>query len=418
MRYLIYNTVLTLAAGPGALWLAANARHRPLLGRFAPRVPAFPARPLWIHACSVGEVAVARALLRACAERAPQVPVLLTVSTVTGRAEASKVTQADSLAWLPFDHPLSVAGFLARARPRGLVLVETELWPNLLRLARRSGIPAVVVNGRLSDRRMARYRRHAPWLRPVVSCLDHVCAQSAGHAARFGELGVPADRVTVTGNLKFDAAPTPPPEDARRDLRARCGAGNAPVVVFGSTRPGDEAMAAACLRALVGRFPGVRLVVVPRHLDRADEVAAAFGEPVARWSRVRTGEETPGRVLLVDTMGELAAFYAIATVAVVGGSFDPAVGGHNPLEPAALGIPTVFGPHMQNFADIAAVLLDARGALQVAGRDALPAVLGDLMVDEPARDALATRGRDVVGQQRGATGRTLDVIGACVPLAE
>ncbi|MBN2307667.1 MAG: hypothetical protein JXR94_01775 [Candidatus Hydrogenedentes bacterium] len=410
----MYDIATTLAAPLGAVRLALSSRHRPLLRRFAPPVPPLPERPIWIQACSVGEVSVAKSLLGALRERWPDTPVLLTCSTVAGRAQADSACADVARAWFPFDHALSVRRFIRQARPRALVLVETELWPNVLRGARRHGVPVVIVNGRLSDKHFPRYRRFRRWLRPALRCITAAGMQNQEYAGRLAELGVDPGAIHVTGNTKFDGVATDVPAETRARLRAENGfQEDQPILLFGSTRPGDETLASQCWRELREEFPALRLVIAPRHLKRLDEATAPFDEPLLFRSQVREGRAPAGeRVLILDTMGELVAFYASATVAVIGGSFFPGVEGHNPLEPAALGVPTVFGPYMRNFVDPARVLVEGGGAEQVARPDELAGALRVLLRDPERRAAMAARGRAAVLANRGAIGRNLDVLEA------
>lgn len=416
MFYPVYNLATTLAAPAGAAYLALTRRRRPLLGRFSPALPPdLPEGSLWVQACSVGEVNAARPIVEAMRARRPDLPVLVTVSTVTGREQAAAALPGYPVTWFPFDHPACVSGFLRRARPRLLVLMETELWPNVVRLTRAAGVPVAVVNARLSDRHYPRYRRWSRALRPIFARLSAVCAQNDEYAGRFRALGAPPEAVRVTGCTKFDGVKTAvdPAESAR--LRGEIGAGgDDPLLVFGSTRPGDERLAAECLRRLRAAVPSLCLVVAPRHLDRVDEVLSVFDEPVLRRSELRAGRAPAGeKVILVDTMGELVSFYGAATVAVVGGSFYPGVNGHNPLEPAALGVPTVFGPYMRNFMDPARALLEADGAAE-APAEALAETLRGLLADPAARERMAARGRAAVLANQGAIGRTLDVLEALI----
>jgi 3-deoxy-D-manno-octulosonic-acid transferase len=271
-----------------------------------------------------------------------------------------------------------------------------------------------MVNGRISTRHYARYRRIAPLLRGPLDAVVAAGMQNAAYAGRLASLGVPGDRITVTGVAKFDAAPDPPPAARLDGLRAECGLeADAPVVVVGSTRPGDEARAEHLRQALLERWPRLQLVVAPRHLTRLEEARAAF-PPEAVRLRSQAGEgagrTAAGQVLIVDTMGELAAFYALATVAVIGGSFDPAINGHNPLEPAALGVATVFGPHMGNFPDAAAALVEGGAARQVPDADGLADAVARLLDAPEDRRAMAERGREVVEANRGATERNAGLI--------
>jgi len=414
MTYVLYDIATSCLAPFGALWLTAHGRHRPLLARFAPPTPQSTERPIWVQACSVGEVGAANHLIKTFTERHPDIPVLLTASTVAGHALAQKTVNNVQISWFPFDHKVVVRRFLRRANPRALVLIETELWPNVLRETRRHGIPVVLLNGRVSDKHYARYARFHPLLRPVFRQLSAAGMQNQEYADRLAGLGAVRDGICVTGNTKFDAVLTEVVPATRAAIRQENGFDpDGPVLVFGSTRPGDEALAAQCWHALREEFPRLRLVLAPRHLNRVDEALAPFNEPVLRRSEVRQGGRPAGEhVFVLDTVGELVGFYAIGTVAVVGGSFYPGVNGHNPLEPAALGIPTVFGPYMRNFIDPARVLVERGGARQVSRPEELLPTLRDLLAHAEARAALAARGREGVLANQGATKRSLDLLDA------
>jgi len=411
----VYRTATRVAAPLGAALLATQPRHRPLLARFrSPSGALSGDRPVWVQACSVGEVNVARPLLTRLRD-VSGAPALLTTSTVTGWELARGAGCADEVAWFPFDAPGAVHRFLRRANPRVLILIETELWPNVLDAARRRGVPVAVVNGRLSDRHFRRYARAGGWFRELVGSISVAGMQDETYAERIVALGARPERVHVTGSLKFDGVGTERDASELAALRAGCGwAETDPVVVFGSTRPGDEALAARCLSALRTEFPQVRMAVAPRHLDRVEEAARALDpHPVVRRSAGQDAVRSQSggaSVLLIDTMGELAQFYALATVAVIGGSFYPGVEGHNPIESAGLGVPTVFGPHMRNFDDARRVLVNAGGAVQAAGADDLADVLRSLLADGDRLRRTGERGRQVVMENRGATERTVELL--------
>lgn len=413
MTYFAYNLLTTLAAPLGFGALALSGKCRPLLARFRPPLAdPLPQRPIWIQACSVGELNTAKPLVQAIRKRWPDRPVCVSVSTISAWKMLSSSANDFLSTWLPFDHPLCVRRFVRRLQPAVLVLVETELWPNLLRETRRHGAPVVLVNGRLSDKHHDRYVRFRWWLEPVVANLSLACMQNDEYAQRLRNLGVEASRVHVTGNTKFDGVCLSIDEARLTRLREEHGLPpDAPVLVFGSTRPGDEALAAACWQSLRERFPLLHLVVAPRHRERLAEATASFREAILLRSEAIGGRKPAGeRVHFIDTVGELVSFYALATVAVIGGSFYPGVNGHNPLESAALGVPTVFGPYMRNFVDPARELVMGDGAVQVQDPEGLCAVLGELLSD-PARHArLSKNGRDAVLANQGAINRALDLL--------
>ncbi len=414
MMLYLYKIVVTLATPFVALWLAMSARRRPLLARFRPPVLNFDTPPIWVHACSVGEVNTARPIVEAMERRWPGSPCLLTVSTPAAMALAQDLQLPAQVAWFPFDNPFLVGIFLRRLRPKALVLIETELWPCVITQTCAAGAPVLLVNGRLSDSHAASYRRFAALFRPAIRCITSAGMQNERYAERLQALGADPARVTVTGNSKFDSAPARLSGEERATLRTTLRIPpEAPVLIFGSTRPGDEALAAQCWERLRDRLPGLVLIVAPRHLERLSEAREAFRGPTVLLRSeldAAAGSMSDGGVVLLDTHGELSRIYAIATVAVVGGSFYPGVDGHNPIEPAAQGVPTVFGPYMRNFPEAADALLAQNGAVQSTSADTLCSVLESLLDDRGARTRLGENASRVVLENRGATERTLELI--------
>lgn len=409
----LYDVLWRFGSPVARLWLGRNPELRPLLHRFDAQMPAEAAGGIWIQACSVGEVNTALPLLRALRDRFPNLPLLITASTVTGHQQAERLANGlCATAWFPFDHPAIVRRCMEQLRPRLLILLETELWPNIILEARRAGVPVMVANGRISDRTHARYRRLQRWMRPIFGGLSTVAAQSARHAERYIALGANAGTVHDVGNLKFDGVRTAADARARTRLRAEVGIPpESPVLIFGSTRPGDEALASACWSILREEQPSLRLIIAPRHLDRVAEIARLFGEPVLLRSAQKAGQRVAGeRVLLLDSLGELNDFYALANMAVVGGSFYPGVEGHNPMEPAGLGVPTIFGPYMSNFLEAAEALVESRGAIQVACPEDLYAALSGLLADAAEQRQMGTRARKTVLDRQGAVQRTVELI--------
>lgn len=412
MTGLLYDAVWNLGSPAARWWLARHPRHHPLAARFSPEAPPGCAGGLWVQACSVGEVGVALPLLRGIADRFPSHPRLLTTSTVKGREQAVARAGDTPVTWFPFDRPATVRRFFDEIQPKMLVLVETELWPNVIAAARERRVPVLVANGRISDATLAHYRRHRAIFRPVFAHLTAVAAQSALHGERFAALGVPEVRIHLAGNLKYDGVAASISTSVRGRLRADLGIPtDAPLLVFGSTRPGDEALASACWTTLREEVSNLRLLIAPRHVDRLTEILSLFSEPVLARSEQQAGRAPRGeRVLVLDTVGELVAAYANATAAVIGGSFYPGVDGHNPLEPAALGVPTVFGPHMNNFLEPARELKDARGAIQVPCAEDLYATLSGLLGNPAECRQMGTRARKVVLDGQGAVARHVDLV--------
>lgn len=339
---------------------------------------------LWVHAVSLGETRAAVPLVDRLKRAYPGATVLLTHMTATGRAAGRALFGAGVVqAWLPYDVPFAVRAFLRHYHPRVGMLVETELWPNLVALSAAAGVPLYLVNARLSARSAAGYARIGRLARPMLATLAGVAAQTAAHAARFAALGTPAP--VVTGNLKFDLEVPATALALGRELRLRFGASR-PVWVAASTRDGEEAL---ILDALAARDlpPGTLTVIVPRHPQRFDAVAALLRERGTAFVRRSENLAVPAhvRVVLGDSMGEMLGYFAAADAVFVGGSLLP-LGGQNLIEPIAVGRPTLVGPHMFNFAEATA---DALAAGAAVGVDDAAALIGELgaLLDDPARRA-------------------------------
>ncbi|MGY4515251.1 lipid IV(A) 3-deoxy-D-manno-octulosonic acid transferase [Lysobacter sp. HA18] len=372
-------------------------------------------RVLWVHAVSVGEVNAAIPLVDALLQRRPDLRLLVTTITPTGSARVRSLwgDRVDHV-YLPYDLPGAVSRFLRHFRPYAALIMETELWPNLLFGCRDHGVAAYVLNARLSARSLRGYRVLAPLVSRAVRTLRGVGAQSHADARRFVALGADADRVHDTGNLKYDMALPAAVHAFGRDCRARRAGRLAWIAA--STHVEEEAAVLAIHRRLRGRWPDLLLMWAPRHPERfraACEQSTAAGFRTSRRSEDRWA--TPDcDVFVIDTLGELLNFYACADVAFVGGSLQ-AVGGHNLLEPAATGTPITTGPHLHNFADISH-RLESAGALRIAQdeagvADALAAMLGD----EVLRASMADAGRALVESGRGALERTLELVDADMP---
>jgi 3-deoxy-D-manno-octulosonic-acid transferase len=371
---------------------------------------------IWVHAVSVGEVQAAAALVATLRERYPGVPVVVTTLTPTGAVRARALFKdLAHVRYIPFDLPGSVRRFFNRVKPRLAVIFETELWPNLYHECGRRRIPLVLASARISARSVSRYRRLGTLFSDALSRGVVIAAQGEGDADRFRSLGADPDRTHVTGNIKFDfSVPFDMVERGQR-LREFYAAAR-PVWVAGSTHEGEEEMILEAHRAVRGVHPRALLVLVPRHPTRFDEVALAMHRAGVRFVRrsQRAGEKAGAAaasadVLLVDTLGDLLDFYAAGDVAFVGGSLVP-IGGHNLLEPAALGIPILTGPYNSNSEDIARLLV-ARGAAEVVhDAVALGARVSALLSDPQERARIGELGRDSVDGNRGALGKLLGLI--------
>ena len=396
----LYTIVLRLALPFILLRLWWRGRREPgyrehVQERFGIYSGEKPQQALWVHAVSVGEARAAAPLVRALKGLLPDHTVVMTCTTAAGRETLKQVYgQSVLAAFLPYDYPESVQGFLERFRPRLGVLMETELWPNLLAQCQRRAVPVVLANARMSEKSARGYRRWRAFTAPGIRSLAAVCAQSEADAGRLRALGAP--RVEVTGNLKFDATLDEAQLAAGREWKAKLGR---PVLLLASTREGEE-------KLLLDQFreEAFLVVVVPRHPQRFDEVA--------QWADGRRSRnDLPGentRIYLGDTMGEMAFYYAACDVAVIGGSFLP-LGGQNLIEALAAGAPVVVGPSMFNFAEATRLALDAGAAVQAADATIAIRQAVALISDRKKRDEMARAGKSLCEAHRGATAKHLEV---------
>ncbi|MDF1628631.1 MAG: lipid IV(A) 3-deoxy-D-manno-octulosonic acid transferase [Alcanivoracaceae bacterium] len=375
------------------------------------------AASVWVHAASVGEMLAAAPMIEALLQRYPDTPLLITTTTPTGseRVQALFGNRVRHVYW-PWDTPCVLRRFWHAFNPRLVILLETELWPNLLAAAAARRVPVMLVNGRLSERSHRRYRRLSRLMRPMLASLEALAVQTPAEAERFVDLGANRQRVTVTGNVKFDIAL----DDALADSAARLreDLGQRPIWIAASTHPGEDEVMLAAHKRLREQQPDALLVLVPRHQERFAQVAEqvlASGHTMAR----RSLEQLPApqtAVYLADTMGELLMLYGVADIAFVAGSLAP-IGGHNLLEPALWSKPVISGPVLHNFTLIAE-LLDAAGGHRVV-RDAeqLGALLGELFSDPQRRQQMGDRARQVVEQHGGALAKLLEVLEQYWPAA-
>jgi 3-deoxy-D-manno-octulosonic-acid transferase len=410
-----YRILVRIAAALAILGVAARALRNPAYrGGFGERF-GFGARApvpggVWLHAVSLGEVTAAAAILRGLRRRRPRLPLTVTTATPTGRAKARSVFGADAdVRYLPYDTPRAVARFLANVRPAVGIILETELWPELFAGCARRSVPIVLASARLSARSVSRYRRFGGLFRALFAGDVTVAAQTVEDARRFREIGAPAERTHVVGNVKFDLGVDAGIVAGAAELRAVC-LGGRTAWIAGSTHAGEEESIVRAHRRVAAGAPGTLLILAPRHPERFDGVAAMIAGEGLRVARRSAGAAAGAAdVLLLDTIGELMRFYAAAEVAFVGGSLVP-VGGHNLLEPAALGLPVLTGPSNGNGAEIAALLAAAGAACVVADSAALAAQVLRLLADAEARQRMGAAGRRVVESQRGAVERVLDLL--------
>lgn len=371
--------------------------------------------PIWVHAVSVGETIAVKPLLAALKERFPHKKIVLSHVTETGRGVADEVAEADLCLYFPFDLPCAVKSVLENVKPSLIVIVETEIWPNFLKTARRMDIPAVLVNGRISDRSFARYMKFGWVFKRVLGDFAAICAQSAEDARRLTAIGAPAAIVHETGNLKYDIPVTSVTPERGAGLREKYGIpSGALVITAGSTHNGEEGLLINAYRQLLAERNDLFMVVVPRHPERVGGVVELLRSEGLRFA-LRSeldGEVSPfraGEVLLVDTIGELMEFYALSDVVFVGGSLVP-VGGHNALEPVSLGKPVIFGQYMHNFREISELLMACGAALGVQDGEELVAALRTLIADGERRAEAAGNGSRFLEAGRGSTKRHLEII--------
>jgi len=370
----------------------------------------------WFHCVSVGEANLARELIARFERRLPDCPVAVSCTTDTGRAALEKHLAGRDLFYYPFDLSPAVRKTFGRVRPRCIILIELELWPNLLLTARDRGVPVVVINGRIEEPNFRRLSHVRFLVAPLLKTLRAICVQDDVYARRLVDLGAPPERVLVTGNMKYDAVRTEidPGHPACRAIR---GLGPGPVVVGGCTWPGEDEILLRIHKEAAAAHPGLRLVLAPRHAERLPSVERLVEDAGFACRRLSTLKMHPGSgenvVVLVDTVGELDAVYAAGDIVFVGKSLTQH-GGHNILEPAALGKPVLFGPHTENFRDAAALLLDAAAAVKVDSEAGLREQITQFLAAPAAFAQLGTKAKAAVAGRKGATERNLEVIESIV----
>jgi len=360
------------------------------------------AHDLWIHAVSVGETLAARPVIDEIVRQRPSTTIAFTTTTITGQAQARRLFPNATVTYFPFDFAASVKRFLRHHRPKVFATMETEIWPNATRLSRAAGVRMLLANGRISDRSLPRYRRLRRFVAPVLRQYDKILAREWTDRARFIAIGAPEEIVETSGNVKFDYVPDDRPLEIAPQLTTLI-AGRK-VLVLGSTMQGEDEAMIAELELFIAE-KNAFVIIAPRKPERFATVAAILEAAEVRFVRRSNWNDGPADVLLLDTFGELSKIYRFATAAFVGGSLVPG-GGHNPIEPAAAGVPVCFGPYMSNFREIAGVFLRDGGAVEVK----TAADLFDFatrMFDFPdAQRDMSERARESVEQNRGAAART------------
>lgn len=406
--FVLYEALLYLVFVITApFFLLAGFLRGKYLSNFPERMGSYRTAPekhdLWIHAVSVGETLAAAPVIAEIERLRPGTELVITTTTITGQAQAKRLYPHASITYFPFDFTFAVKRFLNHHQPRVFATMETEIWPNVTRIARAGGLRLILANGRISDRSFPRYRAMRRLLAPVLRRYDRILAREETDRTRFIAIGAPAAIVETSGNVKFDYTPDESALEIAPKLEELI-AGRK-VLVLGSTMEGeDEALLPHVERFI--REQKAFVIVAPRKPERFELVASMYATTPLRVVRRSAIEKRSGAdVLILDTFGELARIYRYATAAFVGGSLVP-IGGHNPIEPAAAGVPVAFGPHMSNFREIASVFLRNDAAREVNSAAEVFAFAAEMFGDDAARRAFGSRGRDTVLQNRGASART------------
>ena len=428
--YSLYSVLVLAVAVIASPWFVYQAlRYKKYVASLGQRMGYLPVsfnmdadESIWIHAVSVGEVLTARPLISDLKRRYPNLRMFLSTTTLAGQQLARRSIQdVDAVFYFPFDLGIFVRRTLELVRPKLFIMMETEIWPNLLYECRRRGVKTAVVNGRLSARSFSRYRMIRGFMRRVLDHVDRFLVQSEESARRFIDIGADPARVVVTGSLKFDSLDLSPnalqARSRDRVLRYFRMPSARLVIVAGSTMKGEESAVLRAFRRVRTTTPNALLVIAPRHPERFGEVeqlVRSEGWKTARRSDLAIDSEPRVDVVVLDTIGELATIYQIATVVFVGGSLV-ATGGHNVLEPAVFGKPIVFGPHMENFAEIAEAFVSNGAGVQLAGDEQLDDTLMSLMSDPVRRARLGAAARALVEANRGAKEKSVIVLADLLP---
>jgi len=415
--YNLISTVLVLLGLPFFLIkLMTTPKYRPGAAQrlgFYPKETAEKLRGhevLWIHAVSVGEVIAALPLVRELRRRYPERKIVVTTVTATGnRIAHSQAKEADVILFFPFDLKPIVNKAILLIHPSLFILIETEIWPNCIHVLFGEKVPALIVNGRISQGSFSGYRRIRFLMKRVLAEITAFSMQTGEDARRIISLGAPPERVRNAGNIKFDISARPltriEAQQIRHDFLLPS---EGPILIAGSTHPGEEEIILAHYGELRKIHPDLTLILAPRHPERCGAVEALL-QKIGFTYQKRSQPEPGKEVLLLDTVGELSRLYGIATVAFVGGSLVPH-GGHNILEPAVYGVPVLFGPHMENFPEISQVMKARQGGIKCDGDTQFGRVLGELLKDRTKRETIGRAGRSIIEENQGALKKTLNLI--------
>ena len=415
----VYNVLVYLALLFGGPYLAIRSlcdrNFRRVLRRFGSYPTNIPPGGLWIHAVSVGEVAAAKPLVLALRKKFPDLPLAVTTSTTTGQdaAKSAFSGQGVPVTFFPFDIQFAVNRALSSIRPCGLILLETELWPNIVRQTAARGVPVLLLNGRISDSSMKWYKLVAPLVRFTLESFEALGMRTREDAGRIEQLGADPSKIVITGNIKFEASLLSVSDEQKRELAREIGLREGEVlIVAGSTHQGEEDLILSVFSRIREQTPTAALLLAPRHLTRLSEVCDAVcraGFDFVLRTDTHGGEEKR-QVIVLNTTGELARFYALGKLAIVGKSFLENVGGHNPLEPAAAGIPVLFGPHMENFAGPVETLRRHGGCIQVADAEELYRSCRELLDDQQRRTEVGRNARQAVISGAGAVAKSVALV--------
>src|SRR3989440_1391292 len=399
-------------------WLIQMGRHGKYRAGLAQRFGKLPdwlgtppSKPIiWVHAVSVGEVLTISGLVAELRLLFPEHRIVVSTTTGTGQKLARKRFGEDNVFYFPLDFAFTIRPYLRALAPQLIIIAETEFWPNFLRLAKKNGSKIAVVNARISDRSFPGYRRLRPWLSRALTNIDLFLTQTEEDSRRLAEIGAAAQRIQISGNLKFDVSPPAPPPIVESLRSAFYQASAGPILVCGSTVDDEEPLLLRAFENVLASHPRAVMILAPRYPERFREVAELLKKLGLRfWRRsLWSGDPISGGVLLIDSIGELASLYALGDVAFVGGSLVPR-GGHNIIEPARHGVPIVVGHHTENFRDIVG-LFQSRDAVRVVGPAELPLVFLELFSNEAERTALGRRGAETLHSQTGATQKTIEAL--------
>lgn len=413
----LYTLLLSLAAPFLLYGLYRKREGKPTFGpRWKEHFGMTPAttgvNPIWIHTVSVGESIAAIPVIKALKARNPQQAIVVTTTTSTGAQQVEKLGDLVEHRYMPIDFAWCVRGFLNAVKPSAMLIMETELWPNTLATVHHAGIPVIVMNARLSARSAARYARFQPVFNMMASHIDHLLCLHHDDAERFQQLGIPANRVSVTGSVKFDIQIEPNTLAQASQLRHQLGT-ERPVWIAASTHKGEDEQVLAAFKSVRQQHPTSLLILVPRHPERFDQVEQLCQQQGFNCLRRTSGQapDSSTDIYLADTMGEMLVMMGAADITFMAGSLiGDSVGGHNMLEPAALGKPILTGPSYYNFTDITQQL-EAAGALEVCNdANTLGACLSTLLSDKPKQTAMGNAAQTVVKQNQGAVTKTLDTL--------